>query len=84
MALQMRRGKLSELDTSLLQAGEMVVATDVDFVAYTKAPSDIVPLATKKEVINSIEGATLVDVVDGCFTFKKNRSQIKNVLNEGL
>lgn len=75
MAIQMRRGKIAELDTSLVQSGELLVATDTDFVAYAKGQSDIVQLASKKDVINAVQSGTLVDVTGKKLIFRKNRSQ---------
>ena len=76
MAIQMKRGRLAELDTSLLKRGEIVVATDTDYVAYAKnPPTDIVQLSSKKDVINAIENGTLIDVEGTALIFKKNRSQ---------
>lgn len=46
MAIQMRRGALANLDRSKLVAGEIVVATDEDFVGVAKAPSQVIQLAT--------------------------------------
>lgn len=75
MAIRMKRGKLAELDTSLVQSGELLVATDTDFVAYAKGQSDIVQLASKKDVINAVQSGTLVDVTGKKLIFRKNRSQ---------
>lgn len=75
MAIRMKRGKLAELDTSLLRSGELVVATDVDFVAYAKGQSDIVELATKKEVIDMVKKGILVDVDNKLLKFTYHRVQ---------
>ena len=50
MAIQMRRGLRANLDTSKLVAGEIVVATDEDFVGVAKAPSQVIQLATKEDI----------------------------------
>lgn len=50
MAIQMRRGLRANLDTSKLVAGEIVVATDEDFVGVAKAPSQLIELATKDDI----------------------------------
>ena len=75
MAIQIKLGKLSDLDTSRLQKGEKVCATDKDFIAYAKGQSDIVELATKKEGINMVKSGTLVDVVGKKLIFTSNRVQ---------
>lgn len=46
MAIQMRRGALANLDRSKLVAGEIVVATDEDYVGVAKAPSQVLQLVT--------------------------------------
>lgn len=71
MAIRMKRGKLAELDTSLVQSGELLVATDTDFVAYAKGQSDIVQLASKEDVVKASEGGTLVDVDGKRLIFSK-------------
>lgn len=75
MAIRMKRGKLSELDTSLVKSGEILVATDTEYVAYAKGQSDVVQLASKKEVLNAIKNGVLVDVEGKKLVFRQNRSQ---------
>lgn len=54
MAIQVRRGAWSDLDTSKLVAGEFVCGTDsgTDHVGVAKAPSQLVELATKDDISN--------------------------------
>ncbi len=63
MAIQMRRGLKANLDTSRLVAGEIVVATDQNYVGIAKAPNDVIELATKEDIENTghleVQGETL-------------------------
>lgn len=54
MAIQMRRGALSNLDTSKLVAGEIVMSTDTGFVGIAKAPNDVLELAKKDDIPDEV------------------------------
>ena len=61
MAIQMRRGLYNKLDPSKLVGGEVVIATDNDFVGIAKAPSDLVQLATQEDLEEVVIDAVTVE-----------------------
>ena len=65
MAIQMKRGNLADLDKSRLTAGEIVVATDQDYVGVAKAPSRVMQLATFKDLRKK---GNVYAIENGCFT----------------
>ena len=80
MAIQMKRGELAYLDKSRLSAGEMVVATDEDYIGVAKAPSNVVQLATMKDVKRK---GNIYAVVDGCLTFYSLQKKKYVIFNDG-
>lgn len=72
MAIQMRRGNLANLDKSKLVAGEIVVATDENYVGVAKAPSNVIELATKDDLHNIIVEEGGVTVVNETLVFTPN------------
>ena len=69
MAIQMKRGELAYLDKSRLQSGEIVMATDENYVGIAIAPSNVKEIALKNDVAR--KGGGIIDIANGCFTFDR-------------
>lgn len=54
MAIRMRRGEFANLDKSKLVGGEVVVATDEEYVGVAQSPNNVIDLVTKNDLANVI------------------------------
>lgn len=78
MAIQMRRGALADLDKSRLVNGEVVVASDEEYVGVAQAPNKVIDLATKNDLKNIIIENGGVVVANEVLTFVGTSTSYEN------